>query len=63
MPEIKGELIEEFKNIKLHYPEKKDMSIETNDKVDYFLLFAAYALKRIHKNFFEAIKADKLEKQ
>ena len=29
--------------------------METNNRKDYFLLFAAYALKKIHKNFFEAL--------
>jgi hypothetical protein len=33
--------------------------METNHRKDYFLLFAAYALKKIHRNFFEALLADK----
>lgn len=37
--------------------------METNNRNDYFLIFAAYALKKIHRNFFEALKTDKLEKQ
>lgn len=30
--------------------------MEVLEKKDYYLLFAAYALKKIHKNFFEALR-------
>jgi hypothetical protein len=35
--------------------------MEVNARKDYFLLFAAYALRKIHKNFFEALKQEKQE--
>lgn len=37
--------------------------MEVNTRKDYFLLFAAYALRKIHKNFFEALEQEKQEEK
>jgi hypothetical protein len=45
-----------YKHSQEQFPDKRKNLIEVSDRPDYYLLFAAHALTKIHRNFFDIRK-------
>jgi hypothetical protein len=51
-----GKIVDCYNHMRKDYSDKTEFQVDVSEKADYFLLFAANALKKIHGFFFDSIR-------